>query len=86
MERCWPHLQLLVILGLCVHLDLNGVNFEQLRALLLVVCTIFPLTRLVQLFQDLQLASERMLVRLTKLDERLDKVETTLRFGRALHS
>jgi hypothetical protein len=85
MEHCWSHLQLFVILGLCVHLDFNGVNFEQLRALLLVVCTIFSLTRLVQLFQDLQLASERMLVRSTKINEPLDKVDTTLRFGRTLH-
>lgn len=48
------YLQFFVVLCFSVHLDLNSIDFQKLCAFLLIIRTIFSLTRFMQLLQYLQ--------------------------------
>lgn len=52
-EKVITYLQFFVIFRLRKHLDLYCIYLQQLCAFLLVICTIFFLTRFVELFQNL---------------------------------
>lgn len=47
------NLEFFVVLGLCVHLNFNCINFQKLSSFLMVICAILSLTRSVKFLKDL---------------------------------